>query len=217
MDPQLLRIHRFLPGSRANGPGLRAVLWVQGCSLGCPGCFNPETHPFTGGELVPVDELCRRIVSLESRPPTVDRRPPKEFLSIDGEPQAHNNSYQKGIEGLTISGGEPLQQRAPLLALLQRVRRETNLSILLFTGFTWLELQRMPEAKTLLACIDVLIAGRYVASQRLARHLQGSANKTIHLLTDRYTMADLQATPPAEVMISDTGEILLSGIDPLEW
>jgi anaerobic ribonucleoside-triphosphate reductase activating protein len=75
----------------------------------------------------------------------------------------------------------------------------------------------MPEADRLLACIDVLIAGRYDASQRLARHLQGSANKTIHFLTDRYNMSDLQAIPPAEVLITDTGEILLSGIDPVEW
>ncbi|NJO00209.1 MAG: 4Fe-4S cluster-binding domain-containing protein, partial [Anaerolineales bacterium] len=43
MDHSLLRLHQFLPQSRVNGPGLRAVLWVQGCSLGCPGCFNPQT------------------------------------------------------------------------------------------------------------------------------------------------------------------------------
>jgi pyruvate-formate lyase-activating enzyme len=39
-----LRLHQFLPSSHTNGPGLRAVLWVQGCSLGCPRCFNPATH-----------------------------------------------------------------------------------------------------------------------------------------------------------------------------
>ena len=39
-----LRLHAFLPRSRANGPGWRSVVWVQGCSLGCPGCFNPQTH-----------------------------------------------------------------------------------------------------------------------------------------------------------------------------
>ena len=59
-----LRLHAFLPRSRANGPGTRAVIWVQGCSLGCPGCFNPKTHAFSGGEEVPVEELFQRIVEL---------------------------------------------------------------------------------------------------------------------------------------------------------
>jgi anaerobic ribonucleoside-triphosphate reductase activating protein len=120
------------------------------------------------------------------------------------------------IEGLTVSGGEPLQQRCALLALLQRVRRETGLSVLVFTGFTWDEVQRLPEAEALLACMDVLIAGRYDHNQRLARNLHGSANKTVHLLTDRYTIASLQAVPPAEVIITE-GEVVMSGIDPVRW
>ena len=40
MDDSMMRLHHFLPHSRANGSGIRAVLWVQGCSLACPGCFN---------------------------------------------------------------------------------------------------------------------------------------------------------------------------------
>lgn len=184
-DP-LLRIHQFLPHSRVNGPGIRAVLWVQGCSLGCPGCFNPQTFPFSGGELRPVGELLARLVALQGT-----------------------------IEGLTVSGGEPLQQQVPLLALLQRVRQETALTTLLFSGFTWPEIQRMPAATSLLDCVDVLIAGRYEAGQRLARDLRGSANKTVHFLTNRYTLADLQAVPSAEVIITPSGEVILSGIDPL--
>ena len=185
---ELLRLHHLLPSSRANGPGNRAVLWVQGCSLGCPGCFNPHTHAFTGGELVSVAELSQRLISLESR-----------------------------IEGITISGGEPFQQRLPLLALLRRIRQETHLSVLLLSGFTWSEIQQMPDAEGLLAQVDVLLAGRYDAAQHLARDLRGSANKTMHFLTDRYTPADLAAVPPAEVVITPKGELLLSGIEPLQW
>jgi anaerobic ribonucleoside-triphosphate reductase activating protein len=183
-----LRLHQFLPASRANGPGVRAVLWLQGCSLGCPGCFNPETHAATGGQQMVVETLLGRILVLKET-----------------------------IEGITISGGEPLQQRLPLLALLERVRQETDLSVLLFTGFTWEEIQRMPDSDALLSCIDVLSAGRYDASQHLARDLRGSANKTLHFLTKRYHMSDLQAIPPAEVIISPEGEIIFSGIDPVKW
>jgi anaerobic ribonucleoside-triphosphate reductase activating protein len=188
MTGPVLRVHRFLPSSRANGPGARAVLWVKGCSLGCPGCYNPATHPFAGGEAVPVEELLARLVALGDR-----------------------------VEGLTVSGGEPLQQRPALLELLRRVRRQTGLSVLVFTGLSWEEVGRLPEAAELLACVDVLIAGRYDAARRLARGLLGSANKTAHFLTARYTAADLDAVPPAEVVITAGGEVVLSGIDPVRW
>lgn len=186
-DP-LLRIHQFLPYSRVNGPGLRAVVWVQGCSLGCPGCFNPQTHSFEGGEVVAVDELLARLVAL-----------------------------RESIEGVTLSGGEPLQQRLPLLTLLQQIRQETSLTTLLFSGFTWAEIERMPGVKAILVCLDVLIAGRYEAGQHLARDLRGSANKTVHFLTNRYGPSDLQIIPSTEIIITPTGEVMVSGIDPLGW
>ena len=181
-----LRLHAFLPRSRANGPGVRAVVWVQGCSLGCPGCFNPLTHAFSGGEVVAVDELFQRVVRLGPE-----------------------------IQGLTLSGGEPFQQREAVAALLARIRRETNLSVIVFTGYTWAEVQAMPKAGGLLADVDVLIAGRYEAAERVARGLRGSANKTIHLLTPRYTLADLEGTPTGEIVLRPDGQLILSGIDPL--
>lgn len=161
---------------------------MQGCTLGCLGCFNPETHSFFGGKWVAVDALFERIAALEGQ-----------------------------IEGITISGGEPLQQRPALLALLQRVRAETNLSVLVFTGYIREEVLRFREAPALLRCIDVLIAGRYEPSLRLARDLRGSANKTVHLLTPRYTLADLTLTPVGEITIEPDGTIMLSGIDPVRW
>ncbi len=183
-----LRIHQFIPSSRTNGPGERAVLWVQGCSLGCPGCFNPLTHTRNAGELVAVDALFERIAALEGR-----------------------------VEGLTVSGGEPLQQRPALQALLGRVRAETNLSVLVFSGYTWREIVAMRSIGRLLGCLDVLLAGRYDQNRRVASGLLGSANKTIHLLTHRYSLADLEAVPEAEVFVSADGEVLFSGINPLVW
>jgi anaerobic ribonucleoside-triphosphate reductase activating protein len=182
-----LRIHQFLPHSRANGPGARAAIWVQGCSLGCPGCFNPETHSFVGGQLISVDELFHRIKGLGD-----------------------------SIEGITISGGEPLQQHRPLIEFLLRVRKETALSVLVFTGYTWEETLRKPFAEAFLSCIDILISGRYDQSSRIARDLRGSENKTVHFLTDRYAIEDLQSVPHAEAVITVDGDVVLSGIDPLK-
>jgi anaerobic ribonucleoside-triphosphate reductase activating protein len=119
------------------------------------------------------------------------------------------------ISGITISGGEPLQQANALISLLERIRAETNLSVILFTGFCWEEIQRLPCREVLLACVDVLLAGRYHARQRIARGLRGSANKTVHFLTARYSAADLDAVPEAEVIIGRDGTTILSGIAPV--
>jgi anaerobic ribonucleoside-triphosphate reductase activating protein len=183
-----LRVHAIQPASRSNGPGWRAVVWLQGCTLACPGCFNPETHAIAGGEPKPVAELSQKILAL---------RP--------------------SIQGLTLSGGEPLQQLPALLALLETIRSASDLSIILFSGYTWTEIQRMPRRPQLLSLIDVLIAGRYDPTQRVARSLIGSQNKTVHFLTGRYNLADLEAVPEAEVILTQNGEIIFSGINPVRW
>ena len=183
-----LRVHRFLPDSLANGPGRRAVLWLQGCTLGCPGCFNPETHSSSAGKLISVDEVFDLITARTDT-----------------------------VEGVTFSGGEPLQQSWPLLSLVDRLRRETSLSLLLFTGYTWQEVLALPVSASLLDHLDVVIAGRYDARQRLAHGLRGSANQSVHLLTTRYSPADLDSVPPAEMIITADGRVELSGIDPVLW
>jgi anaerobic ribonucleoside-triphosphate reductase activating protein len=185
MREDALRVHGFLPYSKANGPGLRAVVWVQGCTLGCPGCFNPETHARDGGQVVSVDEVNQRIEGLGNT-----------------------------IEGITVSGGEPLQQAPALTRLFRRVRNETPLSVLVFTGYNWNEVRAMPEADELLRCTDLLIAGRYDLSRRLASGLRGSANQTIHRLTKRYTQGEILSTPATEVIIAPGGTVVASGINP---
>lgn len=188
MQDKNLRIHQFEPASRANGPGVRAVVWVQGCALACPGCFNPATHDLRGGELLPVEALTERILAKKAP-----------------------------IEGLTISGGEPLHQYRALTRLFEQIHAQTNLSILVFSGYDWQEIRALTHIEAFLAHVDVLIAGRYQAQQRIADGLIGSSNKTIHYLTDRYTPQDLQSVPTAEIFLSPDGQIRLSGIDPIQW
>jgi anaerobic ribonucleoside-triphosphate reductase activating protein len=188
MKDSILRLHHFEPLSRSNGPGLRSVLWVQGCTLNCPECFNPQTHAREGGQLRSVEEIVRWILDRAGQ-----------------------------IEGITISGGEPLQQYGALLELLKKVKHLTALSTILFTGFTWEEVNRLPQADVLLENIDVLLAGRYQSGQRIARSLLGSSNKTAHFLTQRYSQRDLDQVPPAEVIIDPNGELRFSGIEPLHW
>jgi anaerobic ribonucleoside-triphosphate reductase activating protein len=181
-----VRIHAFEPRSRANGPGARFVVWFQGCTLGCPGCFNPTTHDPDGGRGAAIEDIVAEIA--KARP---------------------------GIEGISLSGGEPLQQPEAARALLDAAR-ELGLSTLAFSGYAIDEIRALAGGPDVLERLDVLIDGRYVAGERLATGLRGSANQRIQLLTDRYTRADVEATPVAEIRIDPTGELVLTGVDPLK-
>jgi anaerobic ribonucleoside-triphosphate reductase activating protein len=179
-----VRIHATEARSRANGPGSRFVVWLQGCTLGCPGCFNPTTHDALGGREVSIDELAAEMARSKS-------------------------------EGLSLSGGEPLQQAEAAVALLDAAR-SLGMSTLAFSGYTIEEIRTLPHGPDVLARLDVLIDGRYVSTERLAAGLRGSQNQRIQLLTPRYAMSDIEATPVAEVRISATGEAILTGVNPLK-
>ncbi len=179
----MVRVHAIEPRSRANGPGARFVVWLQGCTLGCPGCFNPTTHDPRGGDSQSIDEIAAQIPD--------------------------------DVEGLTLSGGEPLQQAEAAAALLDAARAR-GLSTLAFSGYSIDEIRALPGGPAVLARLDVLIDGRYVAGERLATGLRGSANQRIQLLTPRYTLAEIEATPVAEIRISKSGELILTGVNPLK-
>lgn len=190
-----LRMHAFVEQSRANGPGNRAVLWVQSCTLQCPGCFNQATHA-PGGEVATVDNLVGRLMRL-----------------------CHDPDPARRVEGVTITGGEPLQQAQGVLGLIIAVKTLTPLSVVLFSGFNYeSEIKRMPmlHRLTLVNYVDVLISGRYEADKRVGHSLTGSSNKEFRFFSSRYKQADFAAVPPAEVIIKPGGEIVATGVNPLK-
>lgn len=87
-----VNVARCIQRSAVNGPGERFVLWVQGCPLACPGCWNPDTWAFVRRDLRSVDELAALIIATD------------------------------GIEGVTFTGGEPFAQARALSALAARIR-----------------------------------------------------------------------------------------------
>jgi len=180
-----LNIHATLPQSASNGPGLRYVVWLQGCTFKCPGCFNPDSQNSDIRRLKSVLEVFRDI-----------------------------KSHAAGVEGLTVSGGEPFQQAAGLLELLTMVRAHTDLSILVFSGYEIDQIRSLSHGPEVLELIDVLIDGPYVRDLRLPRGLRGSTNQKVHFLTNRYHLQDVDKTPPAEIVIDPEGNIISSGIDP---
>ena len=181
----VLNLHAMHWNSRANGPGNRAVFWFQGCSLRCPGCFNPETHTHAPCLLVPVSELLVRI-----------------------------EQCQAALEGITVSGGEPLEQPTELLHLLRGIRERTRLSVVLFSGLTRDRIEALSVGPELLAAADVLIAGPFVRELGMAEGLRGSSNQEIHLLSNRYDLDRIAGTPVGEVHIDPRGIVSVTGIDP---
>ena len=161
-----LRVHALLDWSAANGPGERAVIWLQGCTLGCPGCWNPAAHARPGGFARCVGENLAWLEAVRSR---------------------------AAVSGLTISGGEPMEQAPALVRLVERVhRRFPDFSIGLFSGYSEPELDRgsyrcFPAAgpsekrelwRRIRRTLDFAVLGRYNAqapSKRPARHEQEPA------------------------------------------
>jgi anaerobic ribonucleoside-triphosphate reductase activating protein len=178
----IARLHGQLARSRANGPGRRMVVWFQGCTLGCPGCFNPATH-VAAGMVTDLDVVIAELAKAD-------------------------------VEGLTLSGGEPMQQAPAALELLLAARRR-RLSTLMFSGYTRDELAAQALGPAVLAHLDVLIDGRYQAGERHAADLRGSSNQTIHVLTGRHTRAEVEATPEAEITIGLDGSLAVTGVAPL--
>lgn len=175
-----LNIARTLPRSAANGPGERFVIWVQGCPLACPGCWNPDTWSFVRRETQSVDELTTAILATP------------------------------GIEGITLSGGEPFAQAKALAELALRVRT-AGLSVFVFTGYEFEELVR-PQDRKLLASTDVLVTGRFVqALATTSLPWRGSANQQIHFLTNRYDLRSAEAAAGSEVLIAPDGTLTFTG------
>lgn len=179
-----VRVHEILMGSCANGPGIRNVVWFQGCTLSCPGCFNPQTHDPGAGFLLSADVLCEKLLS-------------------SGHP----------CDGITISGGEPFQQPEALLELLKKLHDEKAPPILLFSGYTFDFLQSAAVTAACLPLIDGLICGPFRAEVPPAyQRFCSSGNQELVLMTKRFSEADFMDLPTGEYILNENGETIVSGI-----
>jgi anaerobic ribonucleoside-triphosphate reductase activating protein len=124
-----------------------------------------------------------------------------------------------GHDGLTISGGEPFQQAAPLAVLVERVCSLTALDVMVYSGYRWEELERGSRAqKRLLASIDMLIDGRYEAGSPTRLVWRGSGNQVLHLLSARaeahrsWVQAEVAGRRPLQAHVTDEGRVRIIGI-----
>ena len=115
--------------SQVNGPGNRLVIWVQGCKFNCKGCFNPETHPYTKEHLVDVIDLV-------------------EMINEDVD-----------IEGITISGGEPLDYPNQIQLLLTGI--EKRITTIIYSGYHYEDIISSENLLNVIKLVDLSIIGRF--------------------------------------------------------
>jgi len=126
--------------------------------------------------------------------------------------QVFDEYLTDGIEGVTISGGEPFEQPDVLTALLRLARMRYGLTLVVYTGFTIEELQKNPQRARALKYTDVLIDGPYEEAMKEPTLLaRGSTNQRLIFLSERYQLADFYMPGKAELTISSEGVVTGTG------
>lgn len=181
--PPDLNLAALMKGTRMVGPGLRDAIWVQGCSLRCPGCANQAYLAHEPRVRMPVERLL-----------------------------AHLAARRHSIDGVSVLGGEPTEQPAAVAALLAGARA-LGLSTVLFSGRIVEALRRDPACAQLLAHTDLLIDGPFVAALHdPALHWRGSTNQRLLRLSDRFRDCDLAPPPANGEVILTPGGLLFHGV-----
>ena len=132
-----MNYHNITKDDMLNGDGLRVVLWVSGCNMNCIGCQNPETHNPNSGIL----------------------------FDNKAEDELFNSLEPDYISGLTLSGGHPLDPHnlSEVKRLVLKFKDKfPNKTIWLYTGYTWEQIQKMPDCKEIVDLVDVLVDGKYM-------------------------------------------------------
>lgn len=151
MQNKVLRIAGIIGESIVDGPGIRFVVFTQGCPHHCPGCHNPQTHAFDGGELVDTDKLLHKILE---------------------DPL---------VSGVTFSGGEPFCQAEALAELAKELRAHgKHIMTYTGYTWEQLQQSEDPAVHALLKHTDILVDGRFILEQRdLTLRFRGSRNQRL--------------------------------------
>lgn len=146
-----LRIAGTVQDSIVDGPGIRYVIFTQGCPHHCPGCHNPQTHDFTGGREADTEEILTQIFQ-------------NPILS-----------------GVTFSGGEPFAQAEALLPIAEALKaRKKHLMIYTGYLLEELQKMDAPGVQRLLELADILVDGPFLLAKRnLTLKYRGSENQRV--------------------------------------
>ncbi|NEQ72352.1 MAG: radical SAM protein [Okeania sp. SIO2C9] len=180
-----LNIMGYIDESEVNGPGCRAVVWVQGCKRGCGGCFNPDSWSFDIHQLISVEELANKIL---------------------------NNPRNTGV---TFSGGEPFLQASALTELAKILKSNgLNIMSFSGFTLRELQSKNAPEgAEKLLSQLDILIDGPFI--ETLAIHspnsLVSSSNQRVRVFNPALKNQLNWASDRLEIHVLKDGSRIFTG------
>ncbi|TCB90983.1 4Fe-4S cluster-binding domain-containing protein [Micromonospora zingiberis] len=185
---ETVSLARFLAATRAEGPGERTAIWVQGCAIRCPGCFNPQLWSFRGGTRVSPVELARRVLDAGTDGLTL----------LGGEPFDQAAALARVAAAVSAAGRSVMTftgyTRAQLAAAVDAGR---------------------DDVAALLAATDLLVAGPFQADRiDTNRPWVGSTNQEFVLLSDRFPglLDELSGSPDrVEVTVDRAGRIAVNG------
>ena len=148
---QKLRIAGTVNDSIVDGPGIRYTIFTQGCPHRCPGCHNPQTHDFAGGQDADVEKILDEIFK-------------NPILS-----------------GVTFSGGEPFCQAEALLPIAEAIKEKgKHLMIYTGYLLEHLQKMESAGVQRLLELADVIVDGPFIlAEKNLTLSYRGSENQRV--------------------------------------
>jgi len=148
-----LKLNHILEHSRVQGPGDRFTIWVQGCSIHCKDCNNSDTWDFNAGSFVDTDDLFPLIIKTTA------------------------------TTGLTLTGGEPLDQFEAVFELTKKVFLYKD--IFLCSGYLFKDIEKNSKLKEILKFVDIICAGPFESDKVCQSQWKGSSNQEIIHLTER--------------------------------
>lgn len=184
----MMHIYRFLPRTGAEGPGIRACIWVSGCKHGCKGCFAKHTWDIEAGEKMSVEEVVSRL-----------------------------DKVMDEIDGITFLGGEPFDQAQDLAKVASYIKAKGK-NVISFSGYTYEELLADDEKNVLLKETDLLCDGPYIEQLTdYSRPLLGSKNQRFIYLTDQISKEDMENYHNClEIRVKKNGQTEINGMGDIE-
>jgi anaerobic ribonucleoside-triphosphate reductase activating protein len=170
-----LRVNHIGKKLHAQGPGVRYTIWTQGCSIHCPRCSNTDTWEFDTGEFWDVNDLVKDILATE------------------------------GLDGVTITGGEPMDQFEAVLDLCSKIFGK--LCIFMTTGYEHLKVEHIRIVNVL----DMICLGPFQFEKICKDGWRGSSNQQVKFLTDRGKSQMNMPVIYKEFIISPGGSTIETG------
>ena len=185
IPPGYLNIMGYVDNSEVNGPGSRAVVWLQGCQRECDRCFNPDSWSFEINELISIDDLVEKILG---------------------------NSKNTGV---TFSGGEPFWQAPALTEVAKKVKAAglNVMSFTGFT-LERLQSEYAPAcSQELIDRLDILIDGAFISKLAVndPHSLVSSSNQKVHVFNSELKDKLDWASDQIEVHIQKDGSRIITG------